>query len=156
MTTIVFPTPDNKQTFEAEASRLAESLLPQPARTVIDIDGTRRDMPQKTGIQVGTDTWPVINAYLSSPDTHLTPSQFWFIIRCCVMRFGRSLILRENLTAERREEYDMLCDDVPDKVDLDWLGEVGYTNKVRLDGALDEPKVKLMKKRKGKRFAKKI
>ena len=123
------------QTFEAEAVRLSNELRTKPAKTFIDIDGIRIDIPAKRGFDCETADFMTMVNWLADTRIKKSESLIAFVYRILSVRFSTEYEQhKDQIKARYKLEYEMIQS--KSKNDVSWFGEVGYGNKVRLDGSL--------------------
>ena len=103
-------------TTEAEAVRLSNDLRSKPSRTYIGPNGKRIDVPAKQGFDIETANFKTIVNWLA--DT--------------------------RINNRYKLEHEMIKSNAKD--DIFWLGEVGFSNMIRLDGSLTNKNNKVVKK----------
>ena len=137
------------KTFEGEAVRLYNDILPKPAQTFVDKFGKRSDKAAKKGIDVTTCTFKQATNWLIDSKIKKSESTIMFVHRILSQRFPDEYAKQKNKIENRLKlEYELIQSSM--KNDVVWLGEVGYQNKVRLDGSLDNKKSKISIDKKGK------
>lgn len=128
----------DEQSPYGEAVRLANWCLPQSSYTVTDEDtGVPINVPAVIGMRVETCTYQQIIDYLDRP-VEIHPSLFWFLVRVIILRFpSKHRQFREQLTGDRRHEWDVLVSERPSDNEVEWLGMPSYTCHTRADGSMD-------------------
>jgi len=145
----------DQKTFEGEAIRLYNDVLPQPARTIVNKLGKRIDITAKKGINVTNCTFKEAVNWLADTRTKKSESSTMFVHRILSQRFPDEYSKQKDKIDNRLKlEHELIQSNM--KNDIDWLGEVGYQNKVRLDGSLENKKSKVSISRTGKITIKKI
>lgn len=128
-------------TYEGEAVRLSNELRAKPARSFINIDGIRVDIPAKQGFDCETVDFMTMVNWLA--DTRIKKSQSLsaFVHRIMAVRFPTEYTQnKSNIDGRYKLEMEMI--ESKAKNDISWFGEVGFKNKVRLDGSLNNTKRK--------------
>ncbi len=125
-------------TKESELARLYLNALPRPVFCVSDgVETFTR--PAKTGVNLETATFTEINDFIPN---FKSESMKELCRRVLDIRFPTEFNSEvDKVDPSLKEEYELIRDSSRTK-DVTWLGEVGFQNKVRLDGSLDR-KVKL-------------
>lgn len=135
---------DNGEVFEepySQAVRLSNELRAKIARTIIDVNGERRDYPAKWGFDCETADYLDFTKWLNDTTIKKSPSLFWFVIRVMVRRFTtKHGEIRLNLNEKHRLEFDLILSEMT--TEEEFLGNVGFQNKVRLDKSLDDNRSK--------------
>ena len=126
----------NSKTFEGEAVRLYNDILPQAAQTFVDKFGKRYDKAEKKGIDVLTCTFKEAVNWLADTRIKKSESSTMFVHRVLSTRFPDDYSQHKNKIDNRLKlEHELIQSQ--SKSDIVWPGEVGYQNKVRLDGTLN-------------------
>lgn len=134
----------NTLTPEAEAVRLSNELRSKPAHFLINSDGVRIDIPAKRGFDVETCDFITMVNWLADTRIKKSQSLIMFVHRIMAVRFPTEYSQHKNQIDNRiKLEYEMIQSNA--KNDITWLGEVGFSNMVRLDGSLSNSK-NIMKK----------
>jgi len=137
-----------EQSFEGEAVRLSNEFRSKPAKTIIDSDGIRQDIPAKIGFDVETADFNIIKNWILTSKKQ-SDSQIAFINRILTVRFPTEYAgLRNEILTDYRDEYELIQSE--GKNDIDFFGRTGFQNNVRLDGSLTEPGRELIIPRNGK------
>lgn len=122
--------------FEGEAVRLANELRAKPSYTKIDYMGIRQDIPAKRGFDVETATFQTMVDYLADTRIKKSDSSIAFIHRILSIRFPNEYTQNKS-KIENRYKLEVELIESKSKNDVTWFGEVGFQNKVRLDGSLN-------------------
>jgi hypothetical protein len=135
--------PDNL-TYYDEAVRLSNELRAVAPSTVINVLGERIDLPGKWGFDCETAPYSDFTTWLNDNTIKKSQSLFWFVIRVMVWRFpDKATEIRNNLTPDNQEEFDLIQSE--SRHEIEFLGEVGFSNKVRLDKKLNNPRNRTLK-----------
>ena len=71
-------------------------------------------------------------------------SLFWFVIRIMLWRFPQKHSeMRLNIAVGKQLEFDLILSQM--KKESEWIGTVGYSGMVRLDGSLTNKKNRIVK-----------
>jgi hypothetical protein len=133
-------------TEEAEAIRLSNELRAKPAKTYINVYGRRIDIPAKSGFDIETIDFNTIIDWLADTRIKKSESLIAFVHRCLAVRFpDKYSQQKSNIQNRYKLEQELIQSNA--KNDITWLGEVGFSNMVRLDGSLNNPKNKVIKNR---------
>lgn len=139
----------DEQTTYGEAVRLSNELRAKPARTQINPDGIRIDIPAKTGFDIETCDVIDIQNWLNDFTIKKSPSLLMFVHRVFAVRFPDEYArLRDVIDARFKREFEMVQSEA--KNEIEWFGEAGYQNLVRLDGSLTNPKLRITKMQDGR------
>ena len=140
---------EKELSFYGEAVRLSNELRAKPARTVINIDGDRVNIPAKQGFDIETCSFMDLVNYLADTRIKKSESIISFIHRVLSWRFPTKYTQhRDKINNRYKLEYEMIQS--KSKKEIEFLGEVGFQNKVRLDDTLTKPNVRTEKLRNGK------
>jgi hypothetical protein len=135
-------------TTEAEAIRLSNELRSQPMRSFIDMAGNRVDIPAKQGFDCETTDFMTMVNWLADTRIKKSESLIAFVHRVMAVRFPNEYAQNKSKIDSRyRLEMDMI--ESKAKNDISWLGEVGFSNMVRLDKSLTSENNKVIKQRNG-------
>jgi hypothetical protein len=135
-------------TTEAEAIRLSNELRSQPMRSFIDMSGNRVDIPAKQGFDCETTDFMTMVNWLADTRIKKSESLIAFVHRVMAVRFPNQYAQNKSKIDSRyRLEMDMI--ESKAKNDISWLGEVGFSNMVRLDKSLTSENNKVIKQRNG-------
>lgn len=127
----------NEESSYGEAVRLSNELRAKQAYDITDLFGNIRTIPAKSGFDCETALYGEFTAWLGDNSIKKSESLFWFVIRVMSVRFpDKHNNIRFNLVVDNQHEFDLIK--AQSKNNVDWFGEVGYFNKVRLDGSLDK------------------
>jgi hypothetical protein len=139
-------TKKNVITFEGEAVRLSNELRAKPASTSINHKGERIDIPAKQGFDIETAEFSVIVNWLADTRIKKSESLIAFVHRCLSVRFPDKYTQNKSKIDSRYKlEQEMI--ESNSKNDVSWIGEVGFSNMVRLDGSLTKLNNKVVKNR---------
>jgi len=131
---------------EGGANRLYFGLLPQPAKFYINSEGARIDKPAKRGIDTKTCTLTEAINFLADTKIRKSQSQITFIHRYMSVRFPDDYArLKPNIDNRFKIEYEMI--QANSKKDIFFIGEVDYSQMVRLDGSITNPNSRALKGR---------
>jgi len=129
---------------EAEAVRLSNDLRSKPSRTFIGEDGIRVDIQSKKGFDIETAEFSVMVNWLADTRIKKSESLIVFVHRCLAVRFPNEYSQhRSKIDNRYKLEQEMIESNA--KNDVAWLGEVGFSNMVRLDGSITNSKTKIIK-----------
>lgn len=132
-----------ENTFYGEAVRLSNELRAKPAQTIIDKFGNRLDIPFKDGFDIETCDLSKINSWLNDFRIKKSESLVMFVFRVVSIRFPSEFAdLKANAHPLLRNELEMVESEA--KKEIEWVGQVGFQNMVRLDGTLTNEKVTTM------------
>lgn len=124
-------------TYYGEACRLADRFRAVPETTVQDDNDMDVTIQAVPGFDIESCTYRRIVDHLDQP-IRMTPSEFWFLVRVVIIRFpDKHQQFRGHLTEDRRKEFDACVDDKPVDNEIEWLGEVGFTNHVTKTGRMN-------------------
>lgn len=140
----------NERSSYGESVRLSNELraVPSYEKTVFDTDiqggGVKTiTIPAKWGFNCETADYKDFNTWLNST-VKKSASLFWFVIRIMAWRFPQKHAeMRTNLAERRKLEFDLILSQM--KREFEWVGTVGYSGMVRLDGSLTKPHNKIIK-----------
>jgi len=123
---------------EAEAVRIYNSIKGHPEINTNDVDGRSITIPVKKGIDVQTATFADLKDYLDNPTfNRKSETSRSFVRRMMAIRFPTEYGLEKDLVSQGlKQEYQLI--ETKKVNDTEWVGEVGFHNKVRLDGSLDK------------------
>lgn len=100
-------------------------------------------IPAKWGFDCETADYSTFTTWLNS-NSKKSQSLFWFVIRIMAWRFPtKHAEIKTNLAPRRRLEFDLVLSQM--KKESEWVGTVGYSNMVRLDGTLNNSKNRIIK-----------
>jgi hypothetical protein len=122
-------------TFEGEAVRLSNEFRSKPARTFLNMYGNRVDIPAKRGFDIETCDFLTMANYLADSRIYKSESQIMLLHRIMSVRFPNEYTQNKS-KIENRYNLEMELIESKSKNDISWFGEVGFQNKVRLDGVL--------------------
>ena len=132
-------------TTEAEAVRLSNDLRSKPSRTYIGPNGKRIDVPAKQGFDIETANFKTIVNWLADTRIKKSESLIAFVHRFLAIRFSNDYSKHKSKIDNRYKlEHEMIKSNAKD--DIFWLGEVGFSNMIRLDGSLTNKNNKVVKK----------
>ena len=135
-------------TTEAEAIRLSNELRSQPMKSFIDMAGNRVDIPAKQGFDCETTDFMTMVNWLADTRIKKSESLIAFVHRVMAVRFPNEYAQNKSKIDSRYKlEMDMI--ESKAKNDISWLGEVGFSNMVRLDKSLTSENNKVIKQRNG-------
>lgn len=136
---------EKEKTTYGEAVRLSNEFRAKPARTIINTEGQRVDIPAQDGFDVETCDNSKIDEWLANNNIKKSQSQITFLLRVMALRFPDSFaIVKRNVDPSVRLELELI--ESKAKNEIEWLGEVGYQNMVRLDGSLTMKNIEVIKK----------
>lgn len=145
------------QTRESELSSYGESVrLSNELRAVQSSQYTRLvdngfgsfdnktfNIPAKWGFNCETADYSDFTTWLNS-DIKKSESLFWFVIRIMAWRFPeKHSEMRLNIAVRKQLEFDLILSQM--KKESEWIGTVGYSGMVRLDGSLTNSKNRIVK-----------
>jgi len=135
-------------TTEAEAVRLSNELRSKPSKTYIGSNGNRVDIPAKQGFDIETADFKIIINWLADTRIKKSQSLIAFVHRFLAIKFSTEYSKYKSKIDNRYKlEHEMIESNA--KNDIFWLGEVGYSNMVRLDGSLTNKNTKVIKQKNG-------
>ena len=135
-------------TTEAEAIRLSNELRSKPMRSFIDMAGNRVDIPAKQGFDCETADFTTMVNWLADTRIKKSESLIAFVHRVMAVRFPNEYAQNKSKIDSRYKlEMDMI--ESKAKNDISWLGEVGFSNMVRLDKSLTSENNIVIKQRNG-------
>jgi len=136
-------------TAESEAVRLSNELRSKKARTYIhDQTGKRIDIPAKKGFDIETADFMTMVNWLANPRIKKSNSLIAFVHRWLSVKFPDEYSKnKKKIDSRYKAEKELILSHA--KNDIVWLGEVGFCNMVRLDGSLNNPDTKIIKKKNG-------
>ena len=136
---------------EGEAVRLYNSLLPKPARNEANNPLRPTELifiPAVRGIDLKTASFNDCINYLADTRIKKSQSQITFVHRWMAVNFDTEYTQnRDKIDARFKLEYEMIQSKA--KSDVAWLGEVGFSGQVRLDGSLTQNRNRTVKQRNG-------
>jgi hypothetical protein len=136
----------NIASFEGEAVRLSNELRAKPASMSINHRGERIDTPAKQGFDVETADFKTMVNWLADTRIKKSESLIAFVHRCLSIRFPDKYTQnKSNIDNRYKLEQELI--ESNSKNDITWLGEVGYSNMVRLDGSLTKTYNKVIENR---------
>lgn len=134
----IFPnnrTASNIQKLQGEAVRLYNEIKGHPSGMGTDAAGNPFVIPERKGIDVLTATFAELKDFLDNPIFDKSESSRSFVRRMMAIRFPTDFAIEKNIvSADLKNEYQLIEDNK--LITTDWLGEVGFHGKVRLDGSL--------------------
>ena len=131
-------------TFEGEAVRLYNELKTKPARFYINLNGVRVDVPEKKGIDLNKSSFLQIVNWLADTRFKKSESSEAFVHRFLSVNFNSEYSQHKNKINNRfKMEYELIQSN--SKKEVQWLGEVGFQNKIRLDNSLNNNKSQIRK-----------
>jgi len=132
--------------YEGEAIRLSNELRAKPFHSYISISGERIDIPAVQGFDCETCTFMDMVNWLADTRIKKSESLIAFVHRIMSIRFPTEYAQnRDKIQARYKLEYEMIQSN--SKNDIEWFGEVGFSNKVRLDGSLTDNNNRVVKQR---------
>jgi hypothetical protein len=140
-----------------EAVRLANELRSRAARTILDQWGGREDIPARKGFDVETCDLEVLRTWLNNLSIKKSASLIMFVHRIIAVRFPDKYANIQRFVNKSKgftNEYQLIQSEARNEVE--WFGEVGFQNMVRLDGSLSKSHVKPRKVKGGKFTFKRI
>lgn len=144
-------TREREQSSYGESVRLSNELRAIPSnqytRLVVNefgsLDNKTFNIPAKWGFNCETANYSDFTTWLNS-DIKKSQSLFWFVIRIMLWRFPQKHTeIKSNMSVNRHLEFDLILSQM--KKESEWLGTVGYSGMVRLDGSLTNPKNRIIK-----------
>lgn len=130
--------------FYGEAVRLSNELRAVKAYTEIDSTGKRFDHPAKSGFDIETCTVLQIQQWLNDKKIKKSQSLLTFVHRIFSIRFSTEYNrLKNTIDSRFKREYERIQSE--SKNEIEWFGETGINNMVRLDGSLNNPKARVIK-----------
>jgi len=134
----------NEISFIGEYSRLVEEIKPRKSSFFINSLGERRDMAERKGIDIEKCDFIEIVNWLADTRIKKSNTSICFAHRIMSVRFPDDYAKHRNKINRRfKLEYEMIQSN--SKNDPAWIGEVGFSNFIRLDGSLTNPLTKTMK-----------
>ena len=134
----------NDITFEGEAVRLYNELKTKPARFYINLNGVRVDVAEKKGIDLNKSTFLQIVNWLADTRFKKSQSSIAFVHRFLSINFNSEYAQHRHKIDNRfKMEYELIQSN--SKKEVQWLGEVGFQNMVRLDNSLTNNKSQIRK-----------
>tara|TARA_R110000744_G_C19313278_1_gene556939 strand:+ start:945 stop:1415 length:471 start_codon:yes stop_codon:yes gene_type:complete len=130
--------------FEGEAVRLSNELRAKPAHTSINHDGIRVDYPAVKGFDCETADFKTMVDYLADTRIKKSASSIAFVHRIMSVRFPNEYTKNKS-NIDNRYKLEMEMIESKSKNDVNWFGETGFQNMVRLDGTLTNNNVKVKK-----------
>ncbi len=133
--------------FYGDAVRLSNELRAKPSSTYLHpTTGQRVDIPARQGFDCETADFMTMVNWLADTRIKKSESLIAFIHRIMAVRFPTEYAQnKDKIQARYQLEYEMIQSN--SKNDVSWFGEVGFSNKVRLDGSLTNPDSKVVRKR---------
>ncbi len=134
-----------------EAVRLSNELrsiqASQYTTTIVNAFGVGElktfNIPAKWGFDCETADYTDFTTWLNS-NVKKSQSLFWFVIRIMSWRFPeKHTEIKMNLSVNRHLEFDLILSQM--KKESEWVGTVGYSNMVRLDGSLTKNRNRTIK-----------
>jgi len=133
---------------EGEAVRLSNELRAMPARTYLNPDGIRVDVPAKRGFDCETADFQTMIDWLADTRIKKSNSLVMFVYRILAVRFPTEYAQnKSNIDNRLKLEYELIQSNA--KNDVFWFGEVGFSGLVRLDGSLNRNNNRSVKQRNG-------
>tara|TARA_R110002110_G_scaffold90783_1_gene235987 strand:- start:110 stop:580 length:471 start_codon:yes stop_codon:yes gene_type:complete len=130
--------------FIGEYTRLVEEIKPRKASFFINSLGNRIDIPERKGIDIEKCEFMDIVNWLADTRIKKSNTSICFAHRMMAVRFSNDYATHRNKINNRfKLEYEMIQSN--SKNDPSWLGEVGFSNMIRLDKSLTNPLTKTMK-----------
>jgi len=139
----------NELTFYGESVRLYNETLPKPSKTFIDnITGERTDIPAKRGIDLRICSFNECVNFLADTRIKKSESSMAFVHRIMAVRFSTEYAQsRDKIDTRYKMEYELIQSKA--KNEMEFLGEVGFQNMVRLDNSLTDNRSKPVINRSG-------
>jgi len=138
------------QTRKSELSSYGESVrLSNELRAIQSFSFTNGigkiiTVPTKWGFDVETADYSDFNLWLNDSTIKKSESLFWFVIRIMAWRFPlKHIEIKTNLADRRKLEFDLILSQM--KKEVEWIGTVSYSNMVRLDDTLTNPRNRVVK-----------
>jgi len=133
----------NSITFEGEAVRLSNEFRSKPAKTYLNKLGVRVDVPAKKGFDIESCDFLTMANYLADSRIYKSESQIMLLHRIMSVRFPNEYTKnKKNIDNRYKTEMEMI--ESQSKNDISWFGEVGFQNKVRLDGMLTNNNIRII------------
>ena len=130
--------------FHNESLRLADELRSKPASFKINIQGKRIDTPARSGFDIETCSSNEIKNWLNDPSKKKSASLLMFVYRILVVRFpSLYATIKRDIDKRFKQELELIESESSNQVE--WFGEVGFQNMVRLDKSLNKNYVKAVK-----------
>lgn len=133
---------DNTQKKEitnyGESIRIANELRSTPAKTIIDTNGNRINVPMKKGFDVENCDFDTIVLYMLN-DCKKSMTQLLFLHRILAVRFPDKYanLKRDPLFKNWGSEMELI--ESEKKNEIEWFGEVGFHNTQFLNKKLITP-----------------
>lgn len=123
---------------EAEAVRLYIEIIGNPEKTIVNAAGDIVTIPERKGVNVNTASFQDLVKFLNDNSIKKSESVRSVVRRMMFLRFPTEFIsnirnVSENVANEYREISLRAISSV------EWIGECGYRQTVRLDGRIDVP-----------------
>tara|TARA_R110000751_G_scaffold3028_1_gene15644 strand:+ start:1328 stop:1789 length:462 start_codon:yes stop_codon:yes gene_type:complete len=135
--------------FYGEAVRLSNEIRAMPAHTIINYMGKKENVPFKNGFDIETCSILQIKQWLNDKTIKKSESLLTFVHRIFSVRFPTEYNrLKDTIDSRFKREHERIQSE--SKNEIEWFGETGINNMVRLDGSLDNPKAKVFKLRNDK------
>lgn len=128
---------ESELTFYGESVRLSNELRAKPAHTVIGVRGMRFDYPAKDGFDIETCTVRQIQNWINNSTIKKSQSLLMFVFRIFCVRFPIEYAEQKKLI-DARFQREMEYIESQAKNEIEWFGQTGYSNFVRLDGSLTD------------------
>lgn len=129
--------------FYGEAVRLSNELRAKSASSIINQDGIRIDYPAKSGFDIETCDVLEIKNWLNNGKKK-SQSLLMFVYRVTQQRFPAEYSRWKNAIDMRfKTELELL--ESNGRNEVEWFGETGFQNKVRLDRSLFNSKINVTK-----------
>ena len=121
----------NDITYEGEAVRLYNEILPKPASFFISGAGKRIDVKAKKGIDLRTCTFIECVNYLEDTRIKKSESISSFCHRVLSKRFPKEYAdNKSNIINRSKLEKEMIQANTPKDNDIEWLGSAGFSGTV--------------------------
>jgi len=133
----------------SQAVRLSNELRSKPARTYIDsATGQRIDVPAKIGFDIETCTILQIKNWINDRTIKKSEALLMFVHRVLAMRFETEYSqMKDKIDSRFLQEYDLIQSEK--RNEIEWLGDVGYSNLTRLDRSINNSKNKIVRQKNG-------
>lgn len=126
-----------------EAVRLSNELRSKPHQTFIDRFGNRIEIPSKTGFDCETADFIQFADWLVNTNIKKSESLISFIHRILAVRFPTEYAqYKDKILPNFKTEFEMIQSEARNEVE--WIGQVGFQNMVRLDKSLNNPNIKVI------------
>lgn len=136
---------EREQSSYGEAVRLSNELRNKPSRPIFDRNEIVIGMTDPvSGFDCETADYSDFTNWLNAINIKKSQAIFWFVIRIMTWRFPeKHTEIKMNLAQNRKLEFEMILSQM--KKEVEWVGTVGYSGLVRLDGSLTNPKNRVVK-----------